>query len=116
MRSELVTAWRLAVTPTNRSFSLVKATTLGVVLAPSEFAITTGCPPSRVATQLFVVPKSIPITGPLIFIPSIQFRCSHHFLRYLIQYPGFHYSSPKKLLPQPLFQVLVYEMVSIDFL
>ena len=69
--SEFVTACLFAVTPTNLSFSLVKATTLGVVLAPSEFAITTGCPPSKVATQLFVVPKSIPITGPLIFYSSI---------------------------------------------
>jgi hypothetical protein len=33
----------------------------GVVLRPSLFAITTGSLPSNTATQLFVVPKSIPI-------------------------------------------------------
>ena len=68
VRSELVTACRLAVMPTSLSPSLEKATTLGVVLEPSEFGMTTGCPPSNVATQLFVVPRSIPITGSLIFI------------------------------------------------
>ena len=61
--SWLVTAWRFAVTPTMRSPpSLVNATTEGVVLAPSAFAITTASPFSIVATQEFVVPKSIPIT------------------------------------------------------
>jgi hypothetical protein len=30
-------------------------------------AITTGCPPSITDTQEFVVPKSIPITCPIIF-------------------------------------------------
>ena len=33
----------------------------GVVRAPSEFAMTTGSPPSMTATQLFVVPRSIPM-------------------------------------------------------
>ena len=41
VRLALVTAWRLAVIPICRSPSLAKATTLGVVLAPSEFGITT---------------------------------------------------------------------------
>jgi hypothetical protein len=58
----LVIDWRLAICPTSRSFESVKATTEGVVRAPSELAITTGSPPSMIATQLLVVPKSIPIT------------------------------------------------------
>jgi hypothetical protein len=45
----------------------VKATTEGVVLAPSAFAITVGLPPSITATQLFVVPKSIPIILLIIY-------------------------------------------------
>ncbi|KAI8577807.1 hypothetical protein K450DRAFT_159893, partial [Umbelopsis ramanniana AG] len=53
---------RLAGRPTRRSPSLVKATTEGVVLPPSEFSITLGVLPSMTETQLFVVPKSIPIT------------------------------------------------------
>lgn len=47
---------------------LVKATTDGVVLHPSEFSITLACLPSITATQELVVPKSIPITAP--FTPS----------------------------------------------
>src|SRR6266567_3105419 len=60
--SGFVTAWRLATWPTSRSPVLVIATTDGVVRAPSAFGITTGSPPSITATQLFVVPRSIPIT------------------------------------------------------
>ena len=80
VRSELVTACLFAVTPTRRSPSLVKATTLGVVREPSELGITTALPPSIVATQLFVVPKSIPITADPIFISPVfskllQFEC-----------------------------------------
>src|SRR4051794_18520861 len=60
--SGLVTAWRLAGWPINRSPSLVNATTDGVVRAPSAFSITLGLPPSMTATQLLVVPKSIPMT------------------------------------------------------
>ena len=39
-----------------------KATTDGVVLAPSAFSNTLACVPSITATHEFVVPKSIPIT------------------------------------------------------
>ena len=46
---------------TRRSPVLVKPTTDGVVRAPSAFAMTTGSPPSITATQLLVVPKSIPM-------------------------------------------------------
>src|SRR5208282_6615879 len=59
---ELVTACRLAASPTSRSPVLVKATTEGVVRLPSEFSSTAGSPPSMTAMQEFVVPKSIPIT------------------------------------------------------
>jgi hypothetical protein len=51
----------LAAAPTNLYPSLVKATTDGVVLAPSEFSMTLGVDPSIKATQELVVPKSIPI-------------------------------------------------------
>jgi hypothetical protein len=39
----------------------VYATTEGVVREPSEFSMTFGLPPSMIATQLFVVPRSIPM-------------------------------------------------------
>ena len=45
-------------------------TILGVVRPPSELEITMGCPPSKTATQLFVVPKSMPMTFPI--TPLIQ--------------------------------------------
>ena len=55
-----VTACRFAAWPTTRSPLLVKATTLGVVRAPSEFSSTTGSPPSMTDIQEFVVPRSMP--------------------------------------------------------
>jgi hypothetical protein len=60
--SGLVTAWRFAGWPIRRSPSFAKATIEGVVRVPSTFSITLGLPPSITATQLFVVPRSIPIT------------------------------------------------------
>ena len=60
VRSTLVTAWRLATSPTSTSPFLAKATTDGVVRDPSAFAMTAGSPPSRTATQELVVPRSIP--------------------------------------------------------
>src|SRR5271169_1687539 len=59
---ELVTAWRLAASPTMRSPLLVNATTDGVVRLPSEFSRTSGSPPSMTAIQELVVPKSMPKT------------------------------------------------------
>jgi hypothetical protein len=50
----------------------VNATIEGVVRSPSLFSITFGLPPSMIATQEFVVPKSIPITLP-IFVRSKKF-------------------------------------------
>ena len=58
----LVTAWRFAAWPTNRSPLFVNATIDGVVRAPSLFSKTTGSPPSITAMQELVVPKSIPKT------------------------------------------------------
>src|SRR2546426_6363780 len=60
--SGLVMACRLAIWPTRRSPASVKPTIDGVVRLPSEFGITTGSPPSITATQLLVVPRSIPMT------------------------------------------------------
>ena len=60
--SGLVTACLLAGCPINFSSLSVNATTDGVVLAPSAFSKTLACVPSMIATQEFVVPKSIPIT------------------------------------------------------
>ena len=56
----------MAGSPTLRSPSFTKPTTEGVVRLPSELAITTGSLPSKTATQLFVVPKSIPIIFPIV--------------------------------------------------
>jgi hypothetical protein len=56
----LVTAWRLAGAPTRRSPLGVKATTDGVVRAPSMLAMTLGSPPSITDTTELVVPRSIP--------------------------------------------------------
>jgi len=86
--SGLTTAWRLAEMPTNRSPSFVKATTEGVVrppdasqriastrlvligAIPSEFSIIRGWLPSITATAELVVPRSMPIMGPLTFSPA----------------------------------------------
>src|SRR5215207_1864367 len=60
VRSTLVTACRLATSPTRTSPFLAKATTDGVVREPSALAMTVGSPPSRTATTEFVVPRSMP--------------------------------------------------------
>ena len=65
-----VIAWRFAICPVSLSLDSVNATTDGVVRLPSELAITTGSPPSIIATQLLVVPKSIPITFAIFQEPS----------------------------------------------
>ncbi len=60
------TACRLAGAPTRRSLVLgLKPTTLGVVLEPSALGMTLGWPPSMMATQLLVVPKSMPMILPM---------------------------------------------------
>src|SRR6267154_622275 len=65
--SGLVTAWRLAGCPTSRSPSSENATIDGVVRAPSAFSMTFGVLPSITATQEFVVPRSMPMTLPIVF-------------------------------------------------
>ena len=66
VRSTLVTAWRLATSPTSTSPDLANATTDGVVRAPSALAMTVGSPPSRTATTLFVVPRSMPTARAMV--------------------------------------------------
>ena len=63
----LVTACRLAGMPTRVSPSPVKATMDGVVRMPSSFSITRAFLPSMIATQLLVVPRSMPMI--LLLIP-----------------------------------------------
>src|SRR5688500_17024117 len=60
VRSMLLTAWRLAISPTRTSPDLENATRDGVVRPPSALAITVGSPPSRTETTELVVPRSIP--------------------------------------------------------
>jgi hypothetical protein len=64
----LVTAWRLADWPTSTSPSRLKATMLGVVRSPSAFSITLGLSPSMTATQELVVPRSMPMIFPMVFL------------------------------------------------
>src|SRR5574344_1086835 len=64
----LVIACLLAGSPIFISPFAVNATTEGVVLLPSLLMITVGSLPSITETQLLVVPKSIPIILPIIFI------------------------------------------------
>ena len=64
--SGFVTAWRLATWPTRISPSLVKATTEGVMRLPSWLGMTRGSPPSITATTELVVPRSMPITFPML--------------------------------------------------
>ncbi len=71
VRSTLVTAWRLATSPTSTSPVLENATTDGVVRAPSAFAMTVGSPPSRTATTELVVPRSIPTARAMTGFPSV---------------------------------------------
>src|ERR1700704_4678803 len=66
--SGLVTAWRFAAWPTRRSPDSVNATIEGVVRAPSAFSMTFAVDPSITATHEFVVPRSIPITFPMVLI------------------------------------------------
>src|SRR5918994_43867 len=68
----LVTACRLATCPTNRSPSLVNATTEGVVRPPSALGITTGSPPSITATTELVVPRSMPMILEAMSTPNVQ--------------------------------------------
>src|SRR5207248_11443860 len=68
-----VTAWRFAEAPTRISPSSAYATIEGVVREPSEFSITLGLPPSMIATQEFVVPRSMPMILD-IALPSVRIQ------------------------------------------
>ena len=68
----LVTACLFAGSPTFLSPSLMNPMIEGVVLFPSEFAITTGSLPSITETHEFVVPKSIPIIFPIVLISFVK--------------------------------------------
>ena len=72
-----MTAWRLAASPINISPSFVNVTIDGVVLCPSAFVITKGLPPSTIAIQQFVVPKSIPII--LIISPFVSLLFHNYY-------------------------------------
>src|SRR5215203_3098479 len=78
VRSTLVTACRLATSPTRTSPFLAKATTDGVVRWPSALAMTVGSPPSRTATTEFVVPRSMPTARAMVLPPRD------------LSYPGCH--------------------------
>lgn len=73
VRSGLVTACRLATSPTSTSPLRAKATIEGVVRDPSALAITVGSPPSRTLTQEFVVPRSMP-TARAMLLPHFTSR------------------------------------------
>src|SRR4051812_24954323 len=79
VRSTLVTAWFLADCPTSTSPLRAKATTDGVVRAPSEFAMTVGSPPSRTATTELVVPRSMPTARAMVvaseFLQPVRLPC-----------------------------------------
>src|SRR6195952_1983940 len=81
--SGLVTAWRLAGWPTRRSPSSLKATIDGVVRMPSAFSMTLAVLPSITATHEFVVPRSIPMTFPmvphiLVFLRQVGWALTAH--------------------------------------
>jgi len=77
VRLGLTIACRFAAWPTRRSPDSVNATTDGVVRPPSGLLITSGLPPSKIATTEFVVPRSIPMTLSVVFAMPVasQARC-----------------------------------------
>src|SRR4051794_6563424 len=90
VRSGLVTACRLATSPTRTSPFLANATTLGVVREPSALAITLGSPPSRTVTTLLVVPRSMPTARAM------------KFLRWMLRHPGATSPQGARLNLEPL--------------
>ena len=81
VRPAFMAAWRHATLPTSRSPSLENATTLGVVRSPSALGMTTVLPPSTVAMQLFVVPRSMPIVAPICVFLSSCLRAARAVFR-----------------------------------
>src|SRR5512137_2873990 len=95
--SGLVTAWRLAICPTSRLPPSTKATMEGVVRDPSLLGITTASPCSITATQLLVVPRSMPMTlpNPLPSRPvARRHRGRHHHHGRTEQPPAVHPGPP----------------------
>src|SRR6185295_1980127 len=76
VRSMLVTACRLAISPTRTSPFLANATTDGVVRPPSALAMIVGSPPSRTATAELVVPRSMPTARAIFFSCMTSGRAS----------------------------------------
>src|SRR3989442_14745962 len=72
VRSGLVTAWRLATSPTRTSPLRANATIDGVVRDPSALAITVGSPPSRTLTTELVVPRSMPTARAMCCVPLLE--------------------------------------------
>src|SRR3984885_13631332 len=92
VRSGLVTAWRLAGWPTRRSPSSLKATMDGVVRMPSAFSMTFGVLPSITATHEFVVPRSIPMTFPMVLISFFLRQVGWALTAHLTEPPTINYS------------------------
>jgi hypothetical protein len=72
VRSTFVVAWRFATSPTRTSPFLAKATTEGVVRAPSALGMTVGSPPSSTAMTEFVVPRSIPTARAMLYLHRVE--------------------------------------------
>src|ERR1700722_2683093 len=80
---------RLASWPTRRSPLSVKATTDGVVRAPSALGITIGSPPCQAAITELVVPRAIPTAVPFPFPFGLRCHsaaalpCQHAAVRFI---------------------------------
>src|ERR1700674_2772202 len=92
VRSGLVTAWRLAGWPTSRSPSSLKATIDGVVRMPSAFSMTFDVLPSITATHEFVVPRSIPMTFPMVLTSFFLRQAGWALTAHLANSPTITYS------------------------
>src|SRR3954447_20537626 len=92
VRSGLVTAWRLAGWPTSRSPSSLNATIDGVVRMPSAFSMTFAVLPSMTATHELVVPRSIPMTFPMVLISFFLRQVGWALTAHLTEPPTFKYS------------------------
>src|SRR5215211_163286 len=101
VRSTLVTAWRLATSPTRTSPPFANATTDGVVREPSALAMTVGSPPSRTLTTELVVPRSMPTARAMGIPPG---SCS--VFRFGVEstprnFAAWHNSSSRFAVPSP---------------
>ena len=76
------------------SSSLVNAITDGVVLIPYEFSIIFGLLFSMIATQEFVVPKSMPMIGDLFLVE--KFKEELFLMRFLIIYNKAEYNKGRE--------------------